>query len=478
MKKLVIVLLVLAGVGGGVYALSEGRPTSGLFTGERSKITRGGLAITITASGQVVPNQRVEIKSKASGTVQHIYFREGQNVRAGQTMIVLDPKDEQRTVDIRQTEVERARLNLERSRITLQQSSEELPMRVESAWARIKDAEAGKLSAESEMARVERLLELEQRTGQRQTKDNEVANARAAVLRAQAGYISAQVELQRAELGRLDVDRLKTDVTLAEQALENATRQLDDANERLLETRLIAPLDCQVLKLNTRVGEVIQGGQATITGGTVLMVVADISEVFIEASVDEADIGEVLEIADQMARPMTFGQFATSRPVRTSDSEPQFIDRAIGQPVRITIDAARDSVFEGRIVQVLPEPRTAGGLTSYTVRILIDRTAPANAGQMDKVQLGAQASVEFTTRQLEDVLLVPFEAVQLGEDGVTRGLYLPVPEDSRKDRFVPIQLGLHDGVNYEIRQTLDGTVLTEGMEVFTRRPTPRLARSN
>jgi hypothetical protein len=58
-----------------------------------------------------------------------------------------------------------------------------------------------------------------------------------------------------------------------------------------------------VTSIRVEVGAVVQGGRTTITGGTVLAVVADIDDIYVRTEVSDADIGAVMWLAPPEARP-------------------------------------------------------------------------------------------------------------------------------------------------------------------------------
>ncbi|MCH8965407.1 MAG: HlyD family efflux transporter periplasmic adaptor subunit, partial [Planctomycetes bacterium] len=125
----------------------------------------------------------------------------------------------------------------------------------------------------------------------------------------------AQVAQFEAEVIRANknVEIAELDVKQAELGVERAKDDLDDAKERLKETQIIAPSAGMVSRLLVKKGEVIVSGSRSLTGGTPLAVLADVSEYYVRALVDEADIGRVREIAPLSARP---GSMTAARPHR------------------------------------------------------------------------------------------------------------------------------------------------------------------
>ena len=127
--------------------------------GQKEEVTRGTLVIPVTATGIVEAAQLIQIKSKASGVVSDIPVIEGQMVKAGDVLVVLDPVDENRNVETRQADLDRSTSAWEKSKIALRKQKVDLPIQTKVAQARLKDAEAKLKDAEFRWDRVKQLGE-------------------------------------------------------------------------------------------------------------------------------------------------------------------------------------------------------------------------------------------------------------------------------------------------------------------------------
>ncbi|MEO6975217.1 MAG: efflux RND transporter periplasmic adaptor subunit [Gallionella sp.] len=79
-------------------------------------VTKGELIQTVVASGRIESPARVEISSKITGKVVSIPVAEGQRVRAGQTLIVMERGDERATVAQARAAVAQAEARLKQIR--------------------------------------------------------------------------------------------------------------------------------------------------------------------------------------------------------------------------------------------------------------------------------------------------------------------------------------------------------------------------
>ncbi|MCH8850693.1 MAG: AMP-binding protein, partial [Chloroflexi bacterium] len=173
-------------------------------------------------------------------------------------------------------------------------------------------------------------------------RQNDVNSALAARRRTTVASQTAQLEGAKAALERakLAIPLAEQRVKQAESTHESARQSLGDAQKRLTKTDILSPINGVVADIRTQIGEVIQGGKTTLTGGTVLAVVLDMATLVVRAEVDESDIGRVLEIAPDWAIP---GRDENAK------APDDFMDAAKTMthlPV-ITVESFRDDEFIG-----------------------------------------------------------------------------------------------------------------------------------
>ncbi|HUW84423.1 MAG TPA: HlyD family efflux transporter periplasmic adaptor subunit [Phycisphaerae bacterium] len=470
-RNLLIAAVVVAGLVAGYLWLRKQKYEFSITMPEFTTIVRGDLNITITASGVVRPVNRVEVKSKASGEIIRIgldpddpnqqgtfrndptgapiqldvrskargttisvgldpddpnhrgtFLYEGDIVHPGQLLIQLDPADERRSVRLRQADAKLAKAALDKARIEAEQG----------ALARIETAQISYDLAEWEYERKMRPELSDAITPE------EKRRVKSRVDDAKAKLDSAKAQLEQA----------RQDVARAEATYDQAQTALEEAQERFDETTIRNTLDgqIQITRINTRVGEVIQSGVTTITGGTILMVLADIGQLLVTADVDESDIGRVRRLIDPD------GDWGTA-------TAPADLPTASGQAT-ISVDAFPNETFTGAIARIRPEPDKTANVTTYAVEILV--TSP----NRDKLMLGMDATVEFTAQSLHDVLLVEIDAVKSSDTGQI-GVYVPVAgaDGQEKPEFQPVERGINDGIRVQI---LAGA--QEGQRVYSRLP--------
>ncbi len=442
MKNVIIGVLVICTVVA-VYmaATSRLRMSSIGIEGKREKIIRGDLTVPIDATGQIRPGRRVEAKAEASGEVIAIHKQAGERVRAGDLLIQLQPDDEERSVNRAKLELDIAKARLETAKIILEQAKT-----ADRASAR---AQVDQLEASLEYARFRK--EKIEKLKPDQRSEEEVLQ-RDTAFRSQ----KAQLDAARAALAKVEhaISRAQQEVLQAEAAYESARNNLGDAQKRLSKTDIVAPIEGIVGDIRVQIGEVIQGGKTTFTGGTVLAVLLDVDKLIVRAEVDESDIGRVLAIAPPWAKPGNDGSVPVPDDFAAAAAEREHLPK-------ITVESFRDQEFAGIIERVYPEPRNVSGVVTYNVDVVI------TSENRSMLLSGMRADVRFTSDHAENVLLCPNEAIREGPSGKL-GVYIPKKDalpTERATEFVECRLGLDNG-NYS--EVLEG--LTEGTEVYTKLP--------
>jgi HlyD family secretion protein len=150
--------------------------------------------------------------------------------------------------------------------------------------------------------------------------------------------------------------------------------RLAKMEDNLAKTNITAPMDGIITYLKAEVGEIAQA-QTSYTQGKTLMTVSDLSVFEVEIDVDETEIAKV----------------------------------RMGQDADIRVDAFRDTVFAGTIVEIGNSASVEGqGTESYTTSFRVKvRFAETQA----LIRPGMSASVDITTAHEDEALLIPYASV-------------------------------------------------------------------
>lgn len=439
MKNALITFLVLVAVVCLYIAVSTLRVPLPGQKGILSKVIRADLTLPISAVGEVQPIRRAMIKSEASGEVIEILKKPGERIEAGELIMRLQRDDEQRNVD-------RAALGMT---ITEARLGDAQTAVIQAEGADLRSAGASVAQIEASLLLTEFRARRAEETPETFTEEERLQRL-SAYKRELAQLESAKAALEQRELAVL---RAKQAVKVAEADFETAKTTLADAQKQLTKTDIVSPITGLVGSINTQIGEVIQGGKSTFTGGTVLAEILDMSRLMLRAEVDEADIGRVTELAPVWAKP----GHATHEQMPTDMNDPLL--QAHQSTIRVETYPGEE--FTGIIERIHPNPRTLSGVTTFWVDVII--TSP----NREKLLPGMRAEVAFTSEHVENALLCPNEAIHERSTG-EYGVYVPKdnPEpDEEPIVFVRCEIGLSDGTLTEIRSGL-----TEGQKIYKRLP--------
>jgi membrane fusion protein (multidrug efflux system) len=197
----------------------------------------------------------ITVAPQVSGTVVALEVDDNQRVKAGQTLLRIDPSSyiaarDQAAANLRvtQAQLDNAKLALETARINY-------PARLASAQAQLAAADAARVKAEADARRQASLP-------RQATTQQDIDTANANKLAAQAQVEQARAGVQQADMVRQFIAQNEAQVTqlAAQEALAKA--QLDQAELNLSWTNLTAPQDGWITKRNVEKGTYVQPGQS------------------------------------------------------------------------------------------------------------------------------------------------------------------------------------------------------------------------
>lgn len=219
-------------------------------------VVRRELIQTVVASGHVEAPYRAEIGSQITGIVADVPVAEGEFVKAGDTLVLLDDRDPRAALDQAQSAVETVQARIRQINEVARPAAEEA----------VKQAQATLLNAQQSYERTDRLHKGGYAT--RVQYDEARRNLDIAAAQARA----AQLQLATNQPGG-------SDFTLAQHALTQAEAALRSASTRLAYTVITAPRDGTLITRNVERGDVVQPGKTLMrlspAGETQLVVQID-----------------------------------------------------------------------------------------------------------------------------------------------------------------------------------------------------------
>jgi HlyD family secretion protein len=344
---LVVVFVLLAGVG---FWFSRNAASLAVATPVRVETVRKGeLVELVQAPGEVQPREKVSISARTAARIIDIPVIEGRVVKKDDVLIRLDASDLQ--ASMRSTE---ARAAAQRAGIQVADS------RVAAQQAQLEGQRATLAEAELDLKRQKELL------GTRDVSQSIVDTAEHRVQEQRASFESSTFSLQ-AE---------KTNLEVLKHNLDAADAEISRAREELKYTVITSPLDGVVTLINAKVGELVVTGTMN-NAGTVIMEVADLSQMLVLARVDETDVARV----------------------------------KVGQNANVHVQAYPHRVFTGKVTSVALTRTVdrnsnlgSGDTKIFKVEILLDT-------QGERIYSGLTADVEIEAKTHADILRVPSQAV-------------------------------------------------------------------
>lgn len=401
MKKVVLGVVVVAVLAGIVYSwrnsVSDEAEAAKMTL---AKVERGPIEATVSTTGRVVPNLKVEIKCKASGRVAKLPFEISDTVKKGDLLVELDPVDEQRAVDTAKVVLQASQARLDQAKRNLELSETNLKLNRERAVLTLKTAEAQARDAKADYERARQSL----REGI--IPPQEMERAKTASIQADAEVENAKTQLDQLEAQEKALEVERQNVELAKAQVKQDEIRLQDAQQRLDDTKVYAPIDGVVAGRLVQEGMIISSGVTNIGGGTTVMTLADLTKVFVVASVDESDIGRV----------------------------------EVGQKVEITADAFPTKPFTGEVVRIATEGANSYNVVTFEVKIEVKD----DVEQLLKPEM--TTNVEILLDKKDNILRVPVETVWRKDRSHVATVVKP--DGTKEEREV--EVGITDGIYYEV----------------------------
>ena len=430
---------------------------------ETTEVARGSIASTVSATGSIDPADEVSLSFRTPGIVDRVYVTEGESVVEGQLLGELDTVDltlalaqakttleinraqlakllkppsgndlaaAQAAVEVAQTGVAGAEASLASAqaayrelfagtsdeeqtvnRAQVMQAEAEL-RRAQQAYNEVKNQpNIGTLTQASQLEQATQALEVAQ--AQAALTDlpadqaevaaalNQIAQGEVSLRQAQSDLITAQNNLQALLDGPEDED-----IRVAQAQVQQAQLSQLQAENNLHSAQLAATFDGVVSRLNIKADQ-----EAPV--GLPAAVITDLSQFRMTVLVDEIDVRQL----------------------------------AVGQPVRIRVDALPDTEITGIVASISPTAQDVGGVIAYEVTVIPE---PVDA----PLRAGMSATAIITTAEVNDVVLLPNRFIQRDRDSGRAFVYRMLNDEPvlqevtlglRNERESQILSGLADG---------------------------------
>lgn len=515
--KIATIVALAVVLGGGWWMWGRAASASAATRYVVGQVERGTVVASVSASGQISASNQVDLKPKASGDITYVGVKPGQQVRAGQLLVRLDPGDAA-------YELESAQLSYQKLVTVDPQSLREAELAVTDAQdaqaSAYVSARAGVIKASTDM--------------QDSVQDIDTLFGNGGFLSSQSGLSSGEsASRKQAQSAWYTANSLVSDLIRAVRALPaNATpAQIDAAlvqSYAAASSVATAAKDAQdavvLLRHQDKDGDPAANSAYASVTGYVSDANGIVSSLFslqgsiasanhalekaqssledLQAGPDEIDRrSQALEVRQKQEALSDYSVYApfggviasveasvgdqgsagtavatlitASEVAQISLNEVDAAKVKAGQKATLTFDAIDGLTLTGTVAQVDAVGTVSQGVVSYSVEIALD-------SQDGRIKPGMTVNASIQTDTAQDVLVVPSSAVKTSQ-GQSYVLAFTTPlatssvsnagvESKEAPVQIPVEVGISDDTSVEI---LSG--LTEGEQIITRTIAPSSA---
>lgn len=491
-----IAVLLIALIGGGWFYTKQQAAVKAKEKkiGRTTKVGRGDITIKVTETGTLEPVSQVDVKSRVAGRLQRIFVREGQLVRAGDPIAIVDPTEVTRQVEGIKAQLAASQAGLAQAEENYRLTTQQNRLSIARAMVALRQAEAALASEKVGMRQAQ--AQLRQTSAPNRTQD--ISSAQLAVARAEAQVADAKRTYARQQslvakgfVAQSAADSAQVQVTFAEKDLDTQRERLallkegprkeDIATSRVgieaAQARLAqqeASVEAARVALET---ERANAGSAGLRLRDVERARADVRQIENQLAQQSVQLAETRIVApvsgDVTGKYQEEGELIASATagfaqgaavvsiadlskmlVRVNINEVDVARVKVGQPVEISVDSVPGKRFAGRVSSISAaaigkslkrdaaaagQSSGSGGVVRFEVKVTVD-----NADR--RLRPGMTAVVDIILDRHKNVLTLPAESIKPGNKvAVVTG---PVKEQKATD--TKITTGLKNDAEVEI----------------------------
>jgi HlyD family secretion protein len=356
MKKIILIIVAVVAVVA-LVSLFVWRQQSGYTKVLTAKIAKQDLATVVSGTGQIKPKTYVNLGATAMGRVTHLYVKEGDAVKKGETVASIENVQQEASVAGQQAAIAAAKTDIA-SYVAAERTAD----------ANVEHAKADLEQKRLDWERAQGLY----KAGILAKQDYDAKKA---------AYDTDMASLAQSQ-AQLNQAKAQTDSARGHMQTQEATLR---ANlDMLSRTLAVAPFDGIVTNEPIREGETVVEGIQNAEGST-LMTLADMSVITAEVKVDETDI----------------------------------VNIQIGQPAEVTVDALPGKIFKGHVTLagdqallrstgVATSQSTSGTEEAKDFKVVVTLDEPSN-----DLRPGLSCTAKVTTAHKPSVLSLPIQALTM-----------------------------------------------------------------
>jgi len=275
----------------------------------------------IALSGRIEGDDST-VAAKTSGRIREIRVREGDSVKAGDVIALLDDAQalareqqaqsaaqeadarvlrSQQQISVLQEQLRQARLTVDQSRLDAEGRVRQAQAQVATSEANLSQAEANYEQARYDAEKFSRLAksgDVSERQGKQarttaeaqaavvESARKQVAAARGALTAARANLENPPIRSSQATAVQKQIGQAQSDIAATQADAERARAQVKEAQANRSDLTIVAPFDGTIATRAAEPGEVVAPGTAIVT-------MVDLSKIYLRGFVPEGDISRV-----------------------------------------------------------------------------------------------------------------------------------------------------------------------------------------
>ena len=216
------------------------------------------------------------------------------------------------------------------------------------------------------------------------------------------------------------LQQAKEELKAAKETLEIVRDGVSSSNKSGSSTLIRSSVSGLILDIPVKVGNTVINSNS-FNDGTTIATVADMDDLIFDGNIDETEVGRL----------------------------------SVGMPVKITVGALQDVVFDASLEYIAPKATESGGTNLFEIK------ASLRVPEDITVRSGYSANAEIVLQRAAQVLSIAESALQFEGDQT----YVYVLGDKGYERR-DVKTGLSDGVNIEIKEGLSPGEKVRGNQII------------
>ena len=229
------------------------------------------------------------------------------------------------------------------------------------------------------------------------------------------------------EKARQQLQQAQEEKAAAVDALQVVRDGVSKSNASASSTLIRSTITGVILDIPVKVGNSVINSN-TFNDGTTIATVANMQDLIFRGNIDETEVGQL----------------------------------EIGVPMKITIGALQNMLFDATLEYISPKATESNGANQFEIKAAVVLSATSST-----LRSGYSANAEIVLDEVQQVLSVPESTIEFSGDSTF--VYVVAGETDKHTQYerTAVATGLSDGVNIEIKSGLTADQKVRGPQIIT-----------